>query len=101
LVLNERKPVSAAIQEAWGITPKQMDHELYDYMNSRKGIYFILKLPNVGEDVTYGVRKMKDYEADAAVADLHLHSRDYFEKAAGEFEAVLAKAPDNADAYRG
>ena len=101
LVLNQKKTVAEAIQEAWGMTPKQMDRELYDYLNSRKGIYFILKLPNVGEDVTYGMRKMKDYEADAAIADLHLHSRDYFDKAEGELEAVLAKSPDNADAYRG
>src|SRR5205085_484660 len=66
-----------------------------------KGVYFIIQLPNVGEDVTYAMRKMKDYEADAAIADLHLHSSDYFEKAAGELEGVLRKDPDNADAYRG
>jgi tetratricopeptide (TPR) repeat protein len=101
LTLNQKKPVAEAIKQAWGIEPKQMDREIYDYLNSRKGVYLILKLPNVGEDVTYAMRRMKDYEADGIIADLHLHSRDYFDKAGGEFEAILKKDPENADANRG
>lgn len=101
LVLNNKVPVAEAIKQAWGMEPKQMDRELNEYLNSRKGVYLVLQLPNVGEDVTYGMRKMKDYEAEAAIADLHLHSADYVEKAAGEFEDVLKKDPENADAYRG
>jgi tetratricopeptide (TPR) repeat protein len=55
----------------------------------------------VGEDVTYAKRNLKDYEAEGIIADLHLHSTDYFEKSRGEFEAILQKDPQNADANRG
>jgi tetratricopeptide (TPR) repeat protein len=47
------------------------------------------------------MRKMKDYESDEVIADLHLHARDYIARAGAEFEAVLKKDPDNADATRG
>src|SRR5207245_759706 len=101
LVSNQKKPVTEAIRQAWGVEPKQFDRDLHDYAISRDIKHLIFKLPNVGEDVTYGMRKIKDYEAEAIIADLHLHAADYFEKAGPEFEAILKKEPDNSDANRG
>src|SRR4051812_18623184 len=101
LVIDQKVPVAEAIQQVFGMTPKQLDRQLYDYIHSAEGKYLIIQLPDVPEDVTYTMRKMKDYESETVIADLHLHSRDYFEKAKGEFEGILKKDQNNADATRG
>jgi tetratricopeptide (TPR) repeat protein len=40
-------------------------------------------------------------DARAVMADVHLHSIDYLDKAVNEFEAILAADPNNAAALRG
>lgn len=101
LTINQNRPVAEAIKTAWGVEPKELDKDLHSYMGSNRGVYLTAPLPNVGEDVTYASRHMKDYEADAVIADLHLHSTDYFDKAGPELEAVLQKDPQNAAANSG
>ena len=101
LVLNQSMPIPQAIKEAFGVDAKQFDRELTDYYRGGRANVLTIAVPDVPEDVTYASRKMKDYEANAVIADLHLHSRDYFDKAEGELEAVLKQDPENAEAIRG
>src|SRR4051812_43482579 len=83
-VLDHKAPVAEAVERAFGMTPKQLDHALYDYLNGQQGKYLIIQIPDVPEDVTYSMRKLKDYESDEVIADLHLHARDYVQKAGEE-----------------
>jgi tetratricopeptide (TPR) repeat protein len=101
LALNQGEPVAQAIKEAFGVEPKQFDRELNEYVRGNRATVMTIEMPDVPEDVTYATRKMKDYEASAVVADLHLHSRDYFDKAQGELEAVLKQDSENVEALRG
>lgn len=101
LTLNQGIPVTQAIKEAFGVEPKQFDHDLSDYYRGNRATVMTIQVPDVPEDVTYAMRKMKDYEASAIIADLHLHARDYFEKSRPEFEAVLKEDHENLDALRG
>ncbi len=100
LVLNKGMPVRQATKEAFGMEPKQFDHELNQYLHGPLK-WFAFAVPDVPEDVTYQARKLKDYQANAVIADLHLHSNDYFEQSKGELEAVLKQDPENVEAIRG
>jgi Flp pilus assembly protein TadD len=53
------------------------------------------------EVVTYVSRKLKDFEAETLIAEIHQHSPDYVDQAKAEFERILQKNPENAAAYRG
>jgi len=80
---------------------KQLDKELYGYLHSRNGVSFTWPVPPGIEDVMYSHKKIKDYEAEALIADIHQHSPDYVEQSTGEYERILQKDPQNAGAYRG
>jgi Flp pilus assembly protein TadD len=101
LVFNQKVPIPQAIKKAYGMDPKQLDKELYGYLHSRNGVSFTWPLPAGIEDVMYQNKKIKDYEAEALIADIHQHSPDYVEQATGEFERILQKNPEHAGAYRG
>jgi Flp pilus assembly protein TadD len=53
------------------------------------------------ESVGYSVRPMGPLDAEALLADMHLHSLDFHDKARAEFEEVLKAQPDNVAALRG
>src|SRR3954470_3705983 len=46
LVLDHKVPVAEAMQRAFGMTPKQLDHALYDYVSGRQGKYLIIQIPD-------------------------------------------------------
>jgi tetratricopeptide (TPR) repeat protein len=53
----------------------------------------------VGKD--YSARPLRSTDAEAVVADIHLHSPDYRDKAVSEFQNVLKEDPNSAAACRG
>jgi tetratricopeptide (TPR) repeat protein len=101
MVANQHLPVEDAVQKAFGMSAPQFDKALLNYEKSGHYKYYKLAAP-VGIDAkTYTSAPLKTTEAQAILADAHLHSRDYQAKAVEEFEAVLKADPDNAAALRG
>lgn len=100
LVKNQRMPVAQAIEKAFGMTPKQLDKEIEQYYRGRTLQYFSMDMPAM-ETKMYEAKKLKVPDLQAILADVHLHSSDYLDKAVSEFQAVLNTEPNHAASHRG
>jgi Flp pilus assembly protein TadD len=101
LAIDRRVPVEDAIQQAFGMSAAQFDKELRDYLDKNHLIYWKIATPAGIESTGYTVKPVSIADARAMLADVHLHSSFYQEKAVAEFEEVLKLQPDNAAALRG
>lgn len=100
LVKNQHMPVAQAIEKAFGMTPKQFDKEIEQYYRGRTLQYFSMDMPAM-ETKMYESKKLKLPDLQAILADVHLHSPDYLDKAVSEFQAVLNTEPNHAASHRG
>lgn len=93
--------VEDAIQRAFGMSADGFDMALRGYIRSGRFLYY--RIPNPGNisSKTYTALPLDAASANAVVADIHLHSRDYQERAITEFEEILKHDPRNAAACRG
>jgi len=94
-------PVEEALQQAFGMTPAQLEKALRIYESSGHFKYYKLPAPAGIDSKTYTAARVGPADVQAILADVHLHSLDYREQAAAEFEAVLKLDPNNAAALRG
>ena len=101
LVIDRRVPVEDAIQQGFGMSGAQFDKELHDYLEKNRFTYWKIPTPAGIETAGYTVKPVPIADAKAMLADMHLHSPFYQEKAVAEFEEVLKLQPDNAAALRG
>jgi tetratricopeptide (TPR) repeat protein len=94
-------PIEEAIQQAFGKTTAQLDSSIRDYV--RQGRYQYHKMPTpAGITISnYITRNLSVADSSAALADVHLYSPDYAEKAPEEYQAILKIEPRNALALRG
>jgi tetratricopeptide (TPR) repeat protein len=101
LTHNKRVPVEDAIQQAFGMSPAQLDKTLSDYV--RRGQYKYYPIPTPANIVAGGFTTAPLSAADtsAVMADIHLHSIDYRDKAIDEFQEILKSDGNNAAALRG
>jgi tetratricopeptide (TPR) repeat protein len=91
-------PAPEAIQQAFGMTVEEFEKNLHDYF---KNPIRLQKLqPLVLDYSGFPFNKVDLATANAQVADLHAHSRDYREQAVGELKEVLRTDPDNPIANR-
>ena len=79
----------------------QLDRTLQDYIRVGHYRYFRIPAPAQISEKTYTSRPLTSADAAAILADIHLHSPDYQDKAVEEFQAILKSDPDNAAASRG
>ncbi len=100
LKMDGKVPVEDAIQQAFGMTAQQFDKVLSDYLSSGRYRYYPIPAPAGIASGSYSAKPLSAADAGALLADLHLHSRDYREKAIAEFEEVLKLQPDHAAALR-
>jgi tetratricopeptide (TPR) repeat protein len=101
LVVNKHVPVETAIQQAFGMSAPQFDKVLYNYMRDGHYKYYPIRTPAGIDSATYKVTSLKATESAAVLADIHLHSRDYQDRAIAEFQEILKSDPNNAAACRG
>ncbi len=99
LVQAENEPPADALQRAFGTTPQALQKELEGYLHSMTVWTYTMSGEIKPEDFT--VRTLRPTDAQAILADLHLHESDYQQQAVKEFEAVLAAEPNNSAAHRG
>ncbi len=101
LVRKQNVPIADAVKQAFGITPKELDRALHDYLGSRNAVFYTMKPPAGIEEVTFSARRMKDFEVETVIADMHEHSTDHLVEAQQEFERLVQQNPDSAEAHRG
>jgi Flp pilus assembly protein TadD len=101
LTIDQKVSVEDAIQKSFGMSAAQFDKELRNYVSS--GRYKFYKLPTPEGIVTtnYAAMALSAADGNAILADVHLHSQDYKDKATVEFEAILKTDPTNVTALRG
>jgi len=101
LTSNKRVPVEDAIQQAFGMSPAQLDKTLHDYVS--RGQYKYYPIPTPANIVTsgYTTASLSAADSNAIMADIHLHSPDYRDKALEEFQEILKTDANNAAALRG
>ena len=101
LVHNRHGSVEDAVQQAFGMSPPQLDKALHNYEGSGHSKGYKLAAPAGIDGKGYTSVPLAAVNAQAILADVHLHSPDYQKTAAEEFEAVLKIDPNNALALRG
>ena len=98
---NKHVPVEAAIQQAFGMSPQDFDKTLRNYVSAGRYRYYPIPSPATIAPDKYTVAALKPSDSAAVLADIHLHSPDYQERARSEFEAILKSDPNNSAACRG
>jgi tetratricopeptide (TPR) repeat protein len=101
LVRNNNVSVESAIQQAFGMSAMQLDKALRNYFSSNRFRYYKLAAPAGIDGKLYTSTPMAAIDAQAILADAHLHSPDYQKTAAEEFEAVLRIDSNQVAALRG
>jgi tetratricopeptide (TPR) repeat protein len=98
---NKHIPVEDAIQQAFGMGPAQFDKTLRNYVSGSHNRYYPIPNPPGIAANNYTSAPLNAAAGNAVLADLHLHSRDYQERAVSEFQDILKSDPNNAAACRG
>jgi Flp pilus assembly protein TadD len=101
LIYNKKVPVEDAIQQAFGMSPAQFDKVLRQYVAGGESKYYAVPTPPDIAARGYTVAPLSPADSGAILADIHLHSPDYREKAIQEFQEILNSEPNNAAALRG
>jgi tetratricopeptide (TPR) repeat protein len=93
--------VENAFRQAFGMTTEQFDGVLKQYARQKSLGSTSVAVSSDGKANSYQVRILSGTEADAQLADVHLHSPDYDEQAVREFDSVLKRNANEAIALRG
>jgi tetratricopeptide (TPR) repeat protein len=99
--IDKNVPVEDAIQQSLGLSAAAFDGALRNYVSSGRFKYFPIPTPSNIVSKEYGARPLTPADSGAVLADIHLHSLDYREKAIEEFRQILAAEPNHAAACRG
>jgi Flp pilus assembly protein TadD len=101
LKLGKKVPIDEAIQQSFGMRAGDFEKEIRRYLASGEFKYYYMKTPTEIETKGYTTKPLSLQNAAAVMADIHLHTRDYHDKAIAEFEDILKSDPNNAGACRG
>lgn len=108
LVENQRVPVEQAVQQAFGVTPAQLDQQVKDYFRSLKPLQASLQeaqaqpqlappapqvvqeapLPGTLDDIASSNKELKPWEADALVAEMELRLPEHREDAIKQLQKL-------------
>jgi tetratricopeptide (TPR) repeat protein len=98
---NKHMGTDDAIQQAFGMSAADFDKALRSYIVSGRYRYYAIPTPANISSSNYSAGPLSNAAGNAVLADIHLHSRDYQQRAVNEFEEVLKADPNNAAACRG
>ncbi len=101
LKMSRNVPVENAIQQGLGMSAADFDKALHNYVSGGHFQYYRIPTPANIVSGEYVTRPLSPADSGAVLADIHLHSRDYREKAISEFQEILNTDPNNASACRG
>ena len=98
---NKHLPVEDAIQQAFGMSSAQFDKILRNYVSGGHYKYYPIPTPPNISEKNFTATPLSVAASNAVLADIHLHSRGYQERAMSEFQDILKSDPKNAAACRG
>jgi len=101
LTLNQHKSIEDAVEQAFGMNTQQFDRTLRNYAASGRFKYYPIPTPPSIAASNYTVTPLATATGNAVLADIHLHTRDYQERALTEFQDILKSDPNNLAACRG
>jgi tetratricopeptide (TPR) repeat protein len=101
LKIDKNVPVEDAVQQSLGLSADEFDRALRTYVSSGRFKYFPMPTPSNIVSGEYVARRLSAADSGAVLADIHLHSPDYREKAIAEFQQILSVEPNHAAACRG
>jgi tetratricopeptide (TPR) repeat protein len=101
LTIDKNVPVDAAMQQAYGMNGQQFDKVMRDYLGSRHYMYYPVATPAGIAVNNFTVTPVSTLDSQVLLAEVHLYSPDYQQKAAEEFQQILKTDPNNASALRG
>jgi tetratricopeptide (TPR) repeat protein len=93
--------IEEAIQQAFGKTAAQLDSSIREYVRQGRYQYHKMPAPSGTTTTNYVSRTLSIADSSAVLADVHLYSPDYADKAPEEYQAILKIEPSNALALRG
>lgn len=100
-VMNRSTPLEQAIQQAFGMSANDFDKAIRRYWQDGRYGFYSVPTPAGITTAGFTAKPMTLTDAKAVLADMHLHSSDYQDKAIAEFEELLKLQPDNVAALRG
>jgi Flp pilus assembly protein TadD len=101
LVNNQKVPIPAALQQAFGVTVEQLETTLLNYLKSDKiRILRYTFKQNVVTASAATVRPADPIEARIQLADLLLHEEDRVAQGIKELETIVAANPSQPEAQR-
>lgn len=98
---DQHVSVEDAIQRGFGWSAQQFDKNLRDYVSVGRYRYYSIANPPGMAQNAYTVDLLSATNANAVLADIHLHSIDYQQQAVEEFQQILKADPNNGAACRG
>ena len=101
LTLSQHKSIEDAVEQAFGMNTQQFDRTLRNYAASGRFKYYPIPTPPSIASSNYTVTPLATATGNAVLADIHLHTRDYQERALTEFQDILKSDPNNLAACRG
>jgi Tfp pilus assembly protein PilF len=101
LTLNQHKSIEDAVEQAFGMNTQQFDRTLRNYAASGRFKYYPIPTPPNIASSNYLVTPLSTATGNAVLADIHLHTRDYQDRALTEFQDILKSDPNNVAACRG
>jgi len=101
LVDDKQDSVEDALQQALGMSPPQFDKTLRNYLSDGRYKYYQMPTPAGIVTTNYLTSTLGAADSSAVLADVHLHSPDYGQKAMDEYQAILKTDAKNPSALRG
>lgn len=98
---NQKKTVEQALQQAFGMSPEQLDKLLRNYLSAGRYRYYPIPTPSGIVAAQFTETPVSLADAHAVLADIDAHSIDHHDRALSEFEEVLKADPNNVSALRG
>lgn len=93
--------IEESIRQGFGMSASDLNNGLRQYLSRHQLRSYRISVDRVTDSSKYVVRRLAITDAQAVLADVHVHSADYQGKAVAEFEGVLKVEPENAAALRG
>jgi Tfp pilus assembly protein PilF len=101
LTLNQHKNIEDAVEQSFGMNTQQFDRTLRNYAASGRFKYYPIPTPPGIASGNYTITPLSAATGNAVLADIHLHTRDYQDRALTEFQDILKSDPNNLAACRG
>lgn len=101
LVNEQHVAVAEAIERAFGMPPKRLDTAIHDRLFGKGVTEWTFPVSSDPKLREAAVTPLDSLDEQAAIADMHLHSAEYGDKAIQEFKAILQVDPKHAAALRG